>query len=96
MIPFMFLIPIVGYMIPNTKILDMIDLQWEYLNEKNIINKLIKKMLTFIMIQGIKKFNSITVTTHYEQTLLAEKYSIYNVHTIFTELIKNTMKFYLH
>ncbi|MDD2368738.1 MAG: glycosyltransferase [Sulfuricurvum sp.] len=88
-IPFMFLIPLVGYKILGYKILDIRDLQWEDLSEKNILNKLIKIVLTMIMVHGIKKFNYITVTNPYESHILSEQYGIDNVQILSNGIDKN-------
>jgi len=78
-IPFMFLIPIVGYLTPTIKILDIRDVQWEYLDANSYIKKYIKRILTFIMVTSIKKFNYITVSNQYELNILSERHSIDNV-----------------
>ena len=73
--PYMFMIPIVGFGVKGHKILDIRDLVWEYMAEKNIIKKIIKKTFKIIMKSGIKKFDQITVTNDHEKKLLEEKYT---------------------
>jgi glycosyltransferase involved in cell wall biosynthesis len=80
--PYMFFIPLVGFGIRGTKVLDIRDLVWEYLDEKSSIKKVIKKILTMIMKLGMKKFDYITVTNAYELNLLSTKYSLHNVDII--------------
>lgn len=74
--PYMFMIPLIGFRLKGKKILDIRDLVWEYLDAKNIVNKTIKKVLTYLMKLGIKQFNHITVTNGYEENFLKKEYSI--------------------
>jgi len=59
-IPSMFLLPI-GLFIKTKKIVDIRDIQWEYLN-----NKFIKQILKVIMLNSLKFYDKITVTNEYE------------------------------
>ncbi len=72
--PYMFMIPIVGFGVKGKKILDIRDLVWEYIAEKDFAKKMIKKIFKIFMKSGIKKFDQITVTNDREKKLLEEKY----------------------
>ncbi|UPT76863.1 glycosyltransferase family 4 protein [Sulfurovum sp. XGS-02] len=76
--PYMFMIPLVGFGIRGTKLLDIRDIVWEYLDEKSVVKKVIKKVLTLIMKLGMKQFDHITVTNIYELNLLSNKYALSN------------------
>ncbi len=80
--PYMFMIPLVGFGVTGKKVLDIRDLVWEYLDEKGLIKKIIKKVLTSIMKSGIKRFDHITVSNNYEYNLLSQKYEITKVDII--------------
>jgi len=77
--PYMFMIPLVGFRLKGKKILDIRDLVWEYLEEQNLFKKFIKKILTIIMKEGIKRFDHITVTNEYEKNVLVENYGVNKV-----------------
>jgi glycosyltransferase involved in cell wall biosynthesis len=72
--PYMFMIPIVGFGIGGRKILDIRDLVWEYIAEKNLFKKIVKKIFKIIMKSGIKKFDQIIVTNDREAKLLGDEY----------------------
>jgi len=72
--PYMFMIPLVAYRINGIKILDIRDLVWEYIAQKNVVKKVIKKIFTFIMKHSINKFDHLVVTNQHEKNLLNEKY----------------------
>lgn len=74
--PYMFMIPIVGMMVKDPKVLDIRDLTWEYLDEKNFVKKMIKNTLKTIMKFGIKRFDHITVSNDYEFQLLCDQYAV--------------------
>jgi glycosyltransferase involved in cell wall biosynthesis len=74
--PYMFMIPLVGFMIKRKKILDIRDLVWEYLDQNSVPKKIIKSTLKIIMTQGIKQFDSIIVTNEYEKNLLSTNYGL--------------------
>jgi len=80
--PYMFMIPLVGFLVKETKILDIRDLVWEYLDEKSLSKKIIKLTLKTIMMQGMKRFEKIIVTNEYEQTLLLNDYGLKNIEII--------------
>ena len=67
-IPSMFLLP-VGLLVKTKKIVDIRDIQWEYLN-----NKFIKQIFKIIMLNSLKFYNKITVTNEYEEKYL-KKYN---------------------
>ncbi|HFU74906.1 MAG TPA: glycosyltransferase WbuB [Arcobacter sp.] len=87
--PYMFMIPIVGFTLRGPKILDIRDLVWEYLDDRNIIKRMIKNTLKFIMLQGIRRFDHITVTNDYEATLLRDGYSVKNIDILFNGIEKS-------
>ncbi len=87
--PYMFMIPIVGFSLPGPKILDIRDLVWEYLDDKSVIKRVIKSTLKYIMQQGIKRFDHITVTNDYEAILLKNNYAVENVDILFNGIEKN-------
>ncbi|MCT7653109.1 glycosyltransferase [Aliarcobacter butzleri] len=68
-IPYMFLIPF-SLLIRGVKILDIRDIVWEYLNESNKLNKIIKLLLKIIMINSLRQFNLIIVTNTKEENYL--------------------------
>lgn len=68
-VPSIFLIPI-GLLVKGKKVLDIRDIQWEYLN-----NKLVKRILRSIMLFSLKKYNLIIVTNEYEYRYF-QKYKI--------------------
>lgn len=80
--PYMFMNPLVGFGINGIKILDIRDLVWEYLDEIEFFNKLIKKSLTKIMKLGMKRYDCITVSNAYEFNLLSTKYKLSNIDVI--------------
>jgi glycosyltransferase involved in cell wall biosynthesis len=88
-IPFMFLIPLVGYGIKGYKLLDIRDLQWDDLSEKSLFSKLVKAILSIVMVHGIKKFNYITVTNPFEFQILTERYGINNVQILSNGIDRN-------
>ena len=77
--PYMFMIPIVGFGIEGRKILDIRDLVWEYIAEKNLFKKIVKKIFKIIMKSGIKKFDQIIVTNDREAKLLGDEYVVRSV-----------------
>lgn len=88
-IPFMFLIPLVGYGIKGYKLLDIRDIQWDDLSEKSLFAKMIKLILSAVMVYGIKKFNYITVTNPFEYQILYERYKIHNVQVLSNGIDRN-------
>lgn len=80
--PYMFMIPFVALRVKGTKILDIRDMVWEYLDENNKVKSVIKHTLTSIMRNAIKKFNKVFVTNEYEYKLAKNTYLIDNVHII--------------
>jgi len=68
-IPSMFLLPF-GKNLDNN-IVDIRDIQWEYLN-----NKLIKNILKSIMLKSLKKYKEIIVTNNYEREYFKDFYPI--------------------
>ena len=68
-IPSMFLIPF-GINLKNN-IVDIRDIQWEYLN-----NKVIKNILKLIMLKSLKKYKKIIVTNNYEKEYFKEFFPI--------------------
>lgn len=72
--PYMFMIPLTAYRIKGKKILDIRDLVWEYIAEKNFFKKIIKKIFKFMMKHSIKKFDHLVVTNQHEKNLLNQKY----------------------
>ena len=68
-IPSMFLLPL-GLLLKNKKIVDVRDIQWEYLS-----NGLIKRILKKIMMYAIRKYNNVIVTNNFEYKYF-EKYGI--------------------
>lgn len=87
--PYMFMIPIVGFGLNGPKILDIRDLVWEYLDDKSLIKRVIKNTLKYIMKQGIKRFDHVTVTNDYEAALLKNNYAVKNVDILFNGIEKN-------
>lgn len=81
--PYMFMIPLIGFGLNGPKILDIRDLVWEYLDDKGLVKRGIKSILKFIMKQGIKRFDYITVTNDYEATLLREQYGVKSIDILF-------------
>lgn len=77
--PYMFMIPIVGYFAKGAKIIDIRDLVWEYLDENSPVKKIIKQTLRSIMLSGMRRFNKITVTNHYEFQVLTQHEGFDNV-----------------
>jgi len=73
--PYMFMIPLVGFGVRGKKILDIRDLVWEYIEEKNIVKKVIKKIFKFIMKPSIRQFEHIVVTNERERALLMQHYT---------------------
>jgi glycosyltransferase involved in cell wall biosynthesis len=72
--PYMFMIPLVGFGVNNKKILDIRDLVWEYIEEKNLFRKAVKKTFRTVMKAGIKRFDHVVVTNEYESQLLENRY----------------------
>lgn len=87
--PYMFMIPLVGFGQQGPKILDIRDLVWEYLDDKSFFKRIIKKSLKYIMRQGIKKFDRVTVTNQSEATRLKNNYGVNNVDILFNGIEKN-------
>ena len=87
--PYMFIIPLVGYGLNGPKILDIRDLVWEYLDDKGLLKRVIKSTLKFIMKQGIKRFDHVTVTNDYEATLLRDHYGVENIDILFNGIEKS-------
>jgi glycosyltransferase involved in cell wall biosynthesis len=73
--PYMFMIPIVGFGVKGKKILDIRDLVWEYIAQKSLMKRIIKRVFTMIMKSGIKRFDHIVVTNQREKRLLEEHYT---------------------
>jgi glycosyltransferase involved in cell wall biosynthesis len=78
--PYMFMIPLVGIFGKNPKIIDVRDLVWEYLDDKGIVKKIIKKTLSMLMKYGMSKFDHILVTNQYEADQLLNQDHFKNVH----------------
>ncbi len=81
--PYMFMIPLVAFRIRGKKILDIRDLVWEYIAEKNFIKKIIKFSFKTIMKPSIKRFDQVIVTNDREVKLLQEKYVTQNIDTVY-------------
>ena len=77
--PYMFMIPLVGFFISGNKILDVRDLVWEYLENRSLVQKMTKKVLTVIMRTNLKRFNYVTVTNQYEYKMVTTKYGLSRV-----------------
>ena len=86
--PYMFMIPLVGFGLHGAKILDIRDLVWEYLDDKTLMKRVIKNILKYIMKQGIKRFDHISVTNDYEAQLLRSSYGVENVNILFNGIEK--------
>lgn len=72
--PYIFMIPFVSTSIKGKKILDIRDLVWEYIAEKNFLKKIIKKTFKVIMHFSIKKFDHVLVTNEREKEILEKHY----------------------
>ena len=80
--PYMFVIPMTGFGINGTKVLDIRDLVWEYLDESGLIKKIIKNTLRSLMKRGMNHFETICVTNNYEADILFSRYGIDKVHIL--------------
>lgn len=87
--PYMFMIPLVGFLITGPKILDIRDLVWEYLDDKSFVKRSIKTVLAYVMKKGIQKFTLVTVTNDYEAKLLKNDYNINHVNILFNGIEEN-------
>lgn len=57
------------------KILDVRDIQWEYLKESGLISRIVKKVLKGVHLFFLKKYDLITLTNPYEKSIL-DKYTV--------------------
>jgi len=81
--PYMFMIPLVSFRVKGKKILDIRDLVWEYIAEKNFIKKIIKFSFQTIMKPSIKRFDQVVVTNDREVKLLEENYITKKIDTVY-------------
>lgn len=66
-IPSMFLLHLSGLLKgKSTKILDIRDLSWEYLDENSLVNRVAKRIFTYSALLNFKKFNILSVTNDHE------------------------------
>lgn len=77
--PYMFMIPVAGLGIRGKKVLDNRDLVWEYLDEKSLLERLIKHSLKLVMRLSMKLFDHVMVTNDYEARILSEDYGMNEV-----------------
>lgn len=77
--PYMFMIPIAGLGIRGKKLLDNRDLVWEYLDDKSLVDKIIKQSLKLVMKLSMKLFDHVMVTNDFEAKLLTENYGMKGV-----------------
>ena len=68
--PYMFMIPLVAFLIRGKKIIDIRDLVWEYLDDKSFFQRSVKIILRKIMLLSLKKYNFILVTNENEKKWL--------------------------
>jgi len=68
--PYMFMIPLVAFLVRGKKIIDIRDLVWEYLNDKSLFQKVVKIILRKIMLLSLKKYDFILVTNENEKKWL--------------------------
>lgn len=80
--PYMFIIPIIGFLTKGSKILDIRDLVWEYLDDRGVINKFTKITLRYIMKSGICKFDEVLVTNEFEYNILESSYGIRKINLL--------------
>lgn len=75
-IPSMFLLHL-SFLLKSgkTKILDIRDLSWEYLNEKSFVNRIAKKVFTHSALVNLKRFNIISVTNDHEFDYISKNIS---------------------
>lgn len=66
-IPSMFLLHLSWLLTGNsTKILDIRDLSWEYLDENSLVNRVAKRIFTYSALVNFKRFNILSVTNDHE------------------------------
>ncbi|MCW8039115.1 glycosyltransferase [Acinetobacter entericus] len=66
-IPSMFLLHLSGLLTgSSTKILDIRDLSWEYLDENSLVNRVAKRIFTYSALLNFKRFNILSVTNDHE------------------------------
>ncbi len=68
--PYMFMIPLVAFLVRGKKIIDIRDLVWEYLDDKSLFQKVVKIILRKIMLSSLRKYNFILVTNENEKKRL--------------------------
>ncbi len=68
--PYMFMIPLVAFLIKGKKIIDIRDLVWEYLDDKSLFQRVVKIILRKIMLISLRKYNFILVTNRNEKKWL--------------------------